>query len=283
MRCIALISDTHVSPRHGFFVDNVLATMEAINTEAPGLVVHCGDLTIDGADSDDDLRFAAWLNERINAPLAVIPGNHDVGDEPAAPEADQPITPHRLDRYRRVFGADRWSHDLGGWRLIGFNSLLIGSALVDERAQHDWLVSELKEACGRPIGVFLHKPLWIAAADEPASWATVNPQHRLGLHRLFSENRVRFVVSGHVHQSRSRHTDGVHYIWAPSCAFPLKQDLGGEPTLGYAMLDLDDEGGVEPRFIELSSLTQHDYLEIRGPHPSLKDCPPYPSTVAWKG
>jgi 3',5'-cyclic AMP phosphodiesterase CpdA len=69
----------------------------------------------------------------------VVPGNHDVGDIPAAvgdtagspvPDAGDGglVDGARLARFRAVFGADRFSVVAGRWRLVGINAQLLGSA-----------------------------------------------------------------------------------------------------------------------------------------------------------
>ena len=136
---IAQISDTHLSDRHGFFHDNFLRVVAAVNAWGPDLVIHTGDLSINGADRAADLAFSVREMERFDAPVLMLPGNHDVGEEPGFMQLDQPTTAARLDRYARVVGADRWSRDAGVWRLIGINAQVIGTGLEREAEQAAWL------------------------------------------------------------------------------------------------------------------------------------------------
>lgn len=285
MQRIALISDTHVSPTHGFFVDNVLQTIGEINAAGADLVVNCGDLSINGADDERELRFAAYLHKRIAAPLAIIPGNHDIGEEPGALHADQPISRARIARYEAAIGPDRWARDLGPWRLIGYNSMLAGTGLPEEHIQWAWLNGELAAAGGRPIGVFQHKPLWLEDPDEdPQPAWTLSPTNRDTYVAAFKTHGVRFIASGHLHQSRASHAHGLLHVWAPSCAFPGSRSLGGVTALGFALLDLADDGAASARFIA-PPLVHHDYDAIRGGgvYATLKDCPPAPPAVDWPG
>lgn len=279
MQRIAFFSDTHVSPRHGFFVGNVQATIAAINALKPDLVVNGGDLTVNGADDARDLQFAAFLMRGVKAPLAIIPGNHDVGED--VDHHGQPINAERTARYREHVGADRWTRDLGSWRLLGLNSLLIGSGLAEERMQRDWLRDEFASARGRALAVFMHKPLHIDDGGD-AEW-TVDPAQRDAYRALFAENGVRFIASGHLHRSRVHCADGITHIWAPSCAFSFAADLPGDPALGFAMLDLSDDGAVAVRFVRPDGLVDHDYAGLKGPHALLKDCPPAPPSTDWPG
>ncbi len=285
MNRIAVISDTHLSPRHGFFHANVAHTIAAVNEAKVDLVVNCGDVTINGAEEDDDLRFAAFVHRAVSAPLAFIPGNHDVGEEHGAIHADQPIAMARIARYREVFEEDRWARDLGAWRLLGLNGQLIGSDMSEEAEQDAWLADELGAARGRPIGIFTHKPLWLESIDEaPIPVWTVAPARRAKLAAQLKRANVSFIASGHLHQSRARLSDGALHVWTPSCAFPASQSLGGDTGLGYALLNLRDDGAVAARFVTPNGLTPRTLDEIKGhgAYAFLKDCPPCIPDVDWR-
>ncbi|MBL8549182.1 MAG: metallophosphoesterase [Hyphomonadaceae bacterium] len=249
MRRIVQVSDTHLGAHLGANNADALATLKAASAVAADLVVNTGDITANGAADDRDLHFAREAHGIFSAPLRCVPGNHDVGEEPGAPVMDQPIDARRIARYRSVFGADRWVHDLGLWRLIGFNSLLVGTGLEEEDAQYFWLANELNDARDRPIGVFLHKPLWLEHPDdEPAPLWTIDPEKRARYRNALSA--ARFIASGHLHQYRARESDGALHIWAPSAAFPMRDhDFGGERKIGFLTLDLADDGAVSVEFI----------------------------------
>ena len=115
-------------------------------SRAPDLVVHVGDLCLDATHHPEDLDFAREQLERLPAPWVSIPGNHDIGDNPGTGDPVHALTPERLQRWRDVIGPDRWVHDVGGWRLVGLNAQLFGSALPDEHEQWDWLEQTLDGA-----------------------------------------------------------------------------------------------------------------------------------------
>ena len=97
------------------------------------------------------------LHQQLPAPWFVIPGNHDVGDNGAEPWQDQPPTPDRLERFVERWGADRFSIDLDGWRILGANNLLVGTGLAAEEEQEDWLRQHLH---GHDrVALFVHKPI----------------------------------------------------------------------------------------------------------------------------
>jgi len=124
------ISDTHLSPGKRHFVANWAPLRDWIVRQKPDVTIHTGDLTVDGADVDDDMRHCAELLHALPATVLAVPGNHDVGE---AGHARQPVDALRLDRWRRHVGHDWWLHDIGPWRLIGFDSMLLGSGDADER------------------------------------------------------------------------------------------------------------------------------------------------------
>lgn len=283
MQRIAVISDTHLSPRHGFFYRNVARTIEAINAASPDFALHAGDITINGAEDDEDLRFAAFVHERIAAPILFTPGNHDVGEEPGAAHVGQPIDADRIARYRRVFGECWWMHTIGAWRIFSINSMLFGSGLGAEAAQWEWLACALRRARSAPVGLITHKPLWLDDPEEaPAPAWTLAPALRMRLREALAGVDLRFVVSGHLHQSRARRFDGALHVWAPSCAFAAPHSLGGAPDLGFALLTLHDDEAVEVDFVRPEGLAAYQLKTLkRGGARFLKDCPPQRPPLEW--
>ncbi|MDX1580591.1 MAG: metallophosphoesterase, partial [Alphaproteobacteria bacterium] len=195
------ITDTHLSPTHGFFYGNVARTLALINQSQPDMLVITGDLSINGPEVEDDLRFSRWCLRLAHAPTRFLPGNHDVGEEPGAEHLGQGITWERLAAYRRNFGTDFWVQDVDAWRLIGINTQLFGSGFDAEAAQWMLLENALAGASGRPCGLFMHKPLFLDAPDEePEPTKAVAPRARRALIRLLEEHPVKFIASGHLHQ-----------------------------------------------------------------------------------
>ena len=145
---IVQISDTHLSRGKPHFADNWPPLAAWIAEQRPDLVIHTGDVTIDGADAEDDLRYAAELMHGLGVRFRAVPGNHDVGD---AGHPRQPVTDERLTRWRAIFGPDRWVEDVQGARLVGLDAMLLGSGHREEAAQAAWLEAVMKDAAGRQI------------------------------------------------------------------------------------------------------------------------------------
>ncbi len=270
------ISDTHLSDRQGFFVANYLAAAASINSLRPDLVVHTGDLTVNGVERVPDLDFALAANRVFSAPVLSLPGNHDVGEEPGFAMMAQPVTQERLDRYHDRFGPDRWVRDLAGWRLLGLNSQLLGTGLPEEAVQLQWLEGVLEPADGRPVGVFLHKPMFFArkiVAGRPAE--IIAPAgSRARLLSLLLRRRVCFVASGHLHKYLDVRIGRTRFVWAPATAYRSGLRLGtGVPMLGYLDYRLWPDGSFDVRAMRPEGMTLQKLGKLKQDAAFLKDAP----------
>jgi alkaline phosphatase D len=230
---IIQISDTHLSRVHPYFATNNAMIARWLAAQRSELIVHTGDLSMDGAGSATDLEFSqAW--ERANVgEILVVPGNHDVGDL-ASIHPRQPVNDERLAAWRRHVGLDRWHRDVGGWRLIGLNAMLLGTGHVEEERQFEWFAQALD--CSTPIAIFLHKPLFIDHPDEgPRGYWTVAPEPRARMLTLMQRASVRTIASGHLHIYRQLQHGGINHVWGPAASFVVgssQEDLGGQRKLG---------------------------------------------------
>jgi Icc protein len=242
---IAQISDTHLSDSKPFFVENFRRFAAHLRDVKPDLVVSTGDLSINGADLREDLEAAWRLHEEIGLPWRAIPGNHDVGDNREIAKK-QPFDIERRARWRSVFGADWWMQDVPGWRLLGINSLLLGSGLAGDTEQLDFIRAAVADIADRALLLFLHKPLFDVTGDETeVSGRFVPPQARRLLDAALGAVRPRLVASGHVHQFRDHAPEGVRHVWAPATAFVCPrwfQNDHGVRTVGYVEHRLEPDG-----------------------------------------
>ena len=275
---IAHISDTHLSDRHGFFVENFLRVVDAVNAWKPELVIHTGDLSINGADRVEDLTYSMDMMKRFDAPVRVIPGNHDLGEEPGFMQLDQPTTVERLVRYEEAVGPDRWAFDAGDWRLIGMNAQVLGTGLLREEEQACWLEAELTENQGRPIGIFTHKPLFFpreVEGDEPRS-IFLPRGVRARTFSLFSRRGVRFVASGHLHKYLYIRAGGVRWVWAPATAYKSGLKVGvGRPALSFIKVQIG-AGDLRAELCIPDGMVARKLSPLKDGANYLKDAPPYP-------
>lgn len=239
----------------------------------PDLVIHTGDVTVDGADAEEDLRHAAGLMRALGVRLLAVPGNHDVGD---AGHPAQPVSDERLARWRAYFGPDRWIEDVAGFRLIGFDAMLLGSGHTEEAVQAAWLDAAMNEAYGRQIAWFLHRPLFLDSPDEgDTGYWSVKPGPRARLMESVWRRSVVLVASGHLHKAHRTHRDGTQYVWAPASSFlvgpAIQPQMPGEKRLGAVLYEVD--GGVlKPSIVEVPGLVPYlidDVIDEVYPQPTL--------------
>jgi 3',5'-cyclic AMP phosphodiesterase CpdA len=277
MARIVVLSDIHLSPTHGFFWENWCVAREFADAAKADAVIVNGDLAINGPDSDAEIAFAATALANLRTRVMALLGNHDVGDEPPGQDPNQIIDADRLARWDSFFATDRWVLDAGGWRLVGVNAQLFGSALAREQSQDQWLDEQLSTA-GRPTALFLHKPLFVESpADDVASSACMVSSARARLLDKLNRSDVRLIVSGHLHQHRDRTIGGQQYLWVPAVAFAGAHDYGGDGRCGVTVLDFSQDS-VEVTIERPRGLVSHDLAAIKGHgrYQFLRDMPPAP-------
>jgi 3',5'-cyclic AMP phosphodiesterase CpdA len=241
------ISDTHLGARFPKLTDNFHRVSEHISANRPDLVINSGDVAWDGPTSRNDLDFAKGLHAALPVGCRYLPGNHDIGDNPTAVGAapTQPATEQHRDAFVSVFGEDRWQFEAVGWRFIGLNSLIMNTGIPSEIEQHDWLESQLSDANGKPIALFLHKPLFLNTPADPelaASAIRYIPQPVRGqLIEMLGTVDLRLVASGHVHQRRDFTFGHTRHVWAPSAGFVI-------PDRMQEVIGTKETGLVEYRF-----------------------------------
>jgi 3',5'-cyclic AMP phosphodiesterase CpdA len=272
---IIQISDTHLSPNKPHFDDNWAPLAAWIATERPDLVIHSGDVTVDGADEEEDLSYAARLMRGLNVPFRAVPGNHDVGD---AGHPRQPVNGERLARWRAHFGPDRWFEDAEDFRLIGLDAMLLGSGDIEEPAQAAWLDAVMKGAKGRRIAWFLHRPLFLDSPGEgDTGYWSVKPQPRAHLLDLAASYSVALVASGHLHKAHRMTHQGTSYVWAPASSFlvgpEIQPPMAGEKCLGGVLYELNG-AALKTEIVELPGLSRHwidDVIDQVYPRKPLAD------------
>jgi alkaline phosphatase D len=255
---VLVLSDSHLSPRAGEAARNWAAA--ASMAAAAGLVVHAGDLTLNGAEDQAAVDYARGLLDGLPVPWAAVPGNHDIGDntgQPTGPTVDRA----GLDRWRAIIGPDYWAMDVGDWTVLGIDAQLFGWGLEPEQAQWDWLEQRMAaQPADRPVVLVCHKPITATDSEVAAS-----PRHRFvpdparrRLGQLLDAVRSPLVVSGHVHQYRVLDDRARRHVWAPTTWAVLPewaQKTIGVKRCGALMLELGPDGpAVE--FVEPAGLAQ---------------------------
>jgi 3',5'-cyclic AMP phosphodiesterase CpdA len=259
---VVVVSDSHLSGRAAEAERNWSAVVDHVRRASPALVVHVGDLSLDGAHDAGDLDYARAQLDRLSpTPWVAVPGNHDIGDNPI-PGADV-VTEEKLVRWTRWVGPHWWARDVGDWLFVGVNAQLFGSSLRAEDEQWTWLegVLDAPPIRERPLALVSHKPVHASheelATAPPVRFVPAPARARLrGLLGDFSVNPL--VVSGHVHQFRSLEFDGTSHVWAPTTWAILPdswQGTIGTKRCGVVHLELSGID-VAHRLVEPDGLRQ---------------------------
>jgi 3',5'-cyclic AMP phosphodiesterase CpdA len=258
---VILVSDTHLSPAAPEADANWDAVLRYVDATAPDLVIHLGDLSLDGAHDPGDLEHGRRQLDRLAVPWHAIPGNHDIGDNPwPGARAGSSVDASRHQRWLDTIGADHWSLTAGGWTLLAVNAQLLESGLAAEADQWAWLAEQLGRPAGR-TALITHKPVAageaeLAAAPPYRFWP---PAARSALAELRRGDPVALVMSGHVHQRRVLRLDGTDHLWVPTTWAVLpddRQPVLGAKRSGIVSLELASDRPAQPEFIEPEGIAQ---------------------------
>src|SRR5215469_4698920 len=271
---VIFVSDTHLSPDAPEAQQNWAAVVTYVTAAAPDLVIHLGDLSLDGARNPADLDHARGQLDLLPVPWTAVPGNHDIGDNPLPGVSESiAVTAGRRQRWLDVVGTDYWSLVIADWTLLAVNAQLAGSGLTAEASQWSWLEDQLTRAApGQRIALLAHKPLTateaeLAAAPPYRFWPAASRQR---LSHMFAGRPPAVFVSGHVHQSRQLRLDGTSHLWVPT-TWAVLSDIA-QPVLGAkrcGVLSMTFEAGQtpQPQFHEpdgIRQLTQN--IDIPDPY-----------------
>jgi Icc protein len=244
------LSDLHIGASENGFdpVPHLEAVVEAVRSlpNRPDAVLVSGDLTDDGAA--DGYRVARELLERLEAPLHVLPGNHDDRGRLRAAfglpgDGDEPV---------------RYSADVGELRLVVFDSNVPGQdpGRYDPE-QLGWLDAELGVEPARPTLLALHHPPLATGIRE---WDGINlePGQRPLLAEVVARHpQLRAIVGGHLHRVAASALAGVPVLAVPSTYLQALPDFETEgvellPHPGFALHVLrDGELGSQAQTVPL--------------------------------
>jgi len=260
---VIVVSDSHLSERSVESDQNWSAVLRHIESAKPDLVVHLGDLSLDGAHALGDLRFARSRLDLLTVPWLAVPGNHDVGDNGGGHGSGHgTINADRRQRWLSLIGPDQWTARLDGWQLIGINAQLFGSELAAEADQWAFLEAALQDDdVSDRVALVLHKPVGPGAEEMAAApvYRFVPPTARSRLAELGRTRKFDLVLSGHVHQYRQLQHDGTTHLWAPATWAVLPnavQPVVGQKRCGILELQLTSASESGHAFIEPEGLRQ---------------------------
>jgi 3',5'-cyclic AMP phosphodiesterase CpdA len=193
VKTILHFSDIHFGgPQAPNWAEAILAQIDAIK---PTVVAVSGDLTQRARQSQ--FRQARAFLDRINAPLIVVPGNHDV---PLWNVFDRFVSP--LEKYRRWITSDLnpayEDDEIAVMGIDSTRSFTIKGGVISR----DDLRAVKMRFCEMPTDKFkslvVHHPFVQTPGAERED--TVGEARRAL--KLFAECQVDIVLTGHLHESR---------------------------------------------------------------------------------
>jgi len=282
------VSDTHLSPSHGYFAVNFAAFRTAMREAPPALIVHGGDLAFNGPVAPEDLRYGAAAMAALGVSWLAIPGNHDIGEAPRFSRLEQPLTAARMTAWRQHVGPQWWMRDLGAWRLVGLDTALMASGLPEEAEQQAFLAAALATRDGRPVMVFIHMPPFDGDPEDRRFTTSAIPFEARGAFLdACAEGGVKVIACGHLHVYRAMRHRGMDIVWAPATAMVgarrgLERD-GRLPRPGYLEWMLEGQSArhrlVEPQRMFVIDMT--GWTEANGG--TTTTLPPMPDPAELAG
>lgn len=269
---ITLVTDSHLATIAPVCNANWQAVHEYVARCGADLTVHLGDIALDAPTDASQLEAARRMCDMWPSAIRFVPGNHDIGDNPPAPDvpAKHGLDRRLLEKYRGTFGPDFWTADADSWLIIGLNAQLFGSGSDAEAAQWRWLEERVDDAGARPVILMQHKPLFQRTRDDAVPHIRYVPlEPRRKLLRMLARLNLRIVFSGHAHQYLDRTFDGIRHIWMPSTAFIIpdtEQERVGEKVTGLGLLEIDGDSCkfdlVCPQGVIRNSLLEQPFYRV---------------------
>lgn len=256
-------------PQFGFCAKNADCLQETANFEfaiatanrlKPAFVIVTGDLVnkpTEKGQADEYLRIAAKLDRSI--PLYQLPGNHDVGNDPA---------PESIAAYTARFGRDYYSFRSGSVIGLVLNSSLMRSskgAAKQAAEQEAWLKAELEKAKQekiRHVVVFQHHPWFVENIDEPDGYHNMLRQQRRCFLDLFQQYGVTHVFAGHHHANATAKYGSLEMVTTGAIGKPLRKDVSGLRVV------IVRDSGIEHRFYHMGDIPNRiDLTPAKKPAP----------------
>ncbi|MGN0202271.1 MAG: metallophosphoesterase family protein [Candidatus Cryptobacteroides sp.] len=198
-------------------VDWLSNTVDRIVELAPDFVICTGDMTHDMFSNDWQIAAFDSLMARIpeSIPVFYTPGNHDYRTSE---------WPGSREFYAGHFGDNKFCFMHKGSLFIGFDSNLVKEELTgQEEEQFAWMESRLKELGpgADHIFIFHHCPVVSTAVDEEDSYSNFPEPYRSKYLKLFADNDVTAVFTGHCHRCAEIEVDGVSLVNCGASGIPL--------------------------------------------------------------
>jgi 3',5'-cyclic-AMP phosphodiesterase len=223
---LAQLSDPHIGAEWADAdpVAGLAAAVESVRSmpQQPDAVLVSGDLADHATDAE--YEQVRELLAPLEAPLHVLPGNHD--DRRA------------MHRHFGVPGADgdpvQYSVDLGPLRLVVLDTTRPGEdpgALDAERLR--WLDAELATAPELPTLLAMHHPPLVTGSPGWDDFGLPAPDRRALGEVVARHRQVRRLVAGHVHHTMASELAGRAVLTVPSTYVQARLDFAAQ-TMEFA-------------------------------------------------
>jgi 3',5'-cyclic AMP phosphodiesterase CpdA len=250
---IALLSDLHLTAMTNADIvashRRLHQAIADVNAAQVDLVLIAGDLVEWGRPQE-----LARLKEHLvlfDAPVWVVPGNHDVGNKHFEGKTKAGSTSAwRVRLYESWLGPSFFARTRAGVRVIGFNSVIMGSGLPRERAMWAWLEKELAKPSAVPTLLLTHYPPFEKKPDEKShEYWNIESEPRARLLAMLKQAKVKAVLSGHLHRDLTNRSEGILLITTRPVSFGLPKEKQPE---GWTLITVPAEGPVrtEPRVLK---------------------------------
>jgi len=172
-------------PQLGYKIDYATAVarservVELTNEISPDLLLICGDM-IHNYDNDKQVNDFLEIISRVNVPILLTPGNHDLPD---------PATIEGLQRYRSFFGDDFQTKELKGYKIISLNTQLLFYQDVVPKEEYNRHLTRVNEALQDAKSK--NQPIIVMSHGSPLNMPDV--------HKKFIESGAFVWLSGHWH------------------------------------------------------------------------------------
>ena len=200
---IAAIGDTQ-----GFYHKFNTLTRQ-LNNESYSFLIHLGDITSFGTP----LQFheVQQITRNSTAPVFFTPGNHDIKFENSSMQ------------YQEHFGESNYCFKYGNFLFISLDSST-GSLTSSTM---DFLLESFSIFSTYPKIIFTHIPLIDPRASKDHDFLN-NSQSELLL-KIFTQNNVKIVLSGHIHIYNYTIRENIHFITSGGGGAALHESkaLGG--------------------------------------------------------
>lgn len=208
----AVVADTHINQAEDFssspYPCNALANARTrqvvaeVNRAKPEFVVHLGDIVNPVPELptyDEAAEHFKTLVADLEAPLHIVPGNHDVGDKPVSWMPAGRVTDEHLSLYESHFGAHYFSVDRNGLHIVVVNAPVMNSGLEAEAAQKAWLEADLAANKDKRTFICIHYPPYVSNPDEGSSYDNIDEPARSWLLEMVERFAPEAMFCGHVH------------------------------------------------------------------------------------